>query len=160
VEEAEMMSPIIKGVSEIVINVRDLSGLKQFYEHVLGFRFHSQYPDTEPTIVFLTISAIDTPLGYGGHPQLFALIDVKRDPHTKTTYSDLDNRRSALNHLAFEIDTSAFLSEKQRLEELGLSGENHDFHHMQAKGLFFHDSEDNMVELICHNAVAYIKGAT
>ena len=138
------MSPIIKGVAEIVINVRDLSGMQQFYEHVLGFRFHSQYPDTEPTIVFLTISAIDSPLGYGGHPQLFALIDVKRDPHTKPTYADIDIRRSALNHLAFEIDPSALLPEKQRLEELGLSVEIHDFPHMQAKGLFFHDPENNM----------------
>jgi len=64
----------------------------------------------------------------------------------------LDNQRSSLNHLAFEIDESDFTAEKQRLEALGLAVRVFDFPHMRAKGLFFKDPEGNLIELICHSS--------
>ena len=54
----------ITGVAEIVLNVRDLPRMRQFYEEVLGFALLSQAchangvrpdADGEPTIAFLTI---------------------------------------------------------------------------------------------------------
>ena len=97
------------------------------------------------------IAALDSPLGRGGHPQLFALLDPKRHSVTADAYVGLDNQRSSLNHLAFEIDTADFTSEKQRLEALGLAVHVIDFPHMHAKGMFFHDPEGNLIELICHS---------
>ena len=144
-----MTGSAIRGVAEIVINVRDISGMTHFYRETLGFAFHSQFPETEPTIVFLTIAALDSPVGRGGHPQLFALLDPRRHTFTADAYVGLDSRRSPLNHLAFEIDSAAFTSEVQRLEALGLAVRVFDFPHLQAKGLFFNDPESNLIELIC-----------
>ncbi len=141
----------IKGVAEIVINVRDLSGMTKFYQEVLGFSFHSQGPDNDPTMVFLTIAHLDSPLAHGGHPQLFALVDPKRHIHTRDAYVGLDNQRSSLNHLAFEIDAADFEAEKQGLEARGLTVRTREFPQMHAKGLFFEDPEGNVIELICHN---------
>ena len=76
----------ITGVAEIVLSVRDLPRMRQFYEEVLGLALLSQgcyengvEPDAEgePTIAFLTITELDTPLGRHGHPQLLALIDYR-----------------------------------------------------------------------------------
>ena len=146
-----MAGSAIKGVAEIVINVRDLSAMTAFYQTVLGFAVHSRFPETEPTLVFLTIATLDSPLGRGGHPQLFALLDPKRHIPATDAYMGIDNQRSSLNHLAFEIDHADFTSEKQRLETLGLAVRVIDFPQMQAKGMFFHDPEGNLIELICHS---------
>lgn len=146
-----MTGSSIKAVAEIVINVRDLPVMADFYQTALGFAVHSQFPETEPTLVFLTIVALDSPLGRGGHPQLFALLDPSRHEFSSDAYVGLDNQRSSLNHLAFEIDSADFTSEKQRLDALGLAVRVFDFPHMQAKGMFFHDPEGNLIELICHS---------
>lgn len=141
----------IKGAAEIVINVRDLAGMQAFYEDVLGFRFHSHFPEVEPTIVFLTIAELDSPLGRGGHPQMFALIDAKRHVFTRETFKGLDRERSPLNHLAFEIEESEYESEQQRLRDLGLEIQTTAFPNLQAKAIFFNDPEGNLLELICHH---------
>ena len=86
--------PAITGVAEIVLNVRDLPRMRQFYEDVLGFGLLSQAchehgpepdPEGEPTIAFLTIKELDTPLGRHGHPQLLALIDYRRHAFARAT---------------------------------------------------------------------------
>lgn len=145
-----MTSSKVKSVAEIVINVRDLAAMTSFYREVLGFRFHSQFPEDDPTIVFLTIADLDSPLGHGGHPQLFALLDPTRHRFTPHTFKGLDSQRSSLNHVAFEIDSDDFGAEKQRLETLGLSVQVSEFPHMQTRGMFFNDPEGNLIELICH----------
>lgn len=142
----------IRAVAEIVINVDDILRAQRFYEDVLGFALHSQYPDENPTIVFLTIQALDTPLSHNGHPQLFALIDPHRHLPAKARFQGLDVTRSSLNHLAFEIDTADYEAEKARLEGLGLTVHEERFPHMKAKALFFRDPEGNMLEFICPDA--------
>ncbi|MBV7339569.1 VOC family protein [Chloroflexi bacterium TSY] len=94
--------------AEIVINVDDIEQSREFYETVLGFRLHSQYPTEEPTIIFLTIAELDSPLGRNGHPQLFALIDPHRHPPAQKRFRGLDVGVSSLNHLAFEIEPEAY----------------------------------------------------
>jgi catechol 2,3-dioxygenase-like lactoylglutathione lyase family enzyme len=145
-----MVRSAINGLAEVVINVRDIVAMRHFYEETLGFRFHSQFPDAEPTIVFLTIADLESPLGRGGHPQFFALVDPERHVYTRDAYVGLDHERSSLNHVAFEIDEPAFASEKQRLEDVGVTVQTAQFPHMQAKGLLFNDPEGNLIELICH----------
>ena len=145
----------IKGIAEIVINVRDLAGTQKFYEDVLGFTFHSAFPEDEPTIVFLSIKELDSPLGgRGAHPQAFALIDAERHIFTRDEFSGLDHGRSPLNHLAFEIDEADYESEQDRLRGLGLEVSTTRFPHMQAKAIFFNDPEGNLLELICHDSGA------
>ncbi len=150
----------ITGVAEIVLSVKDLPRMRRFYEEVLGFPLLSQAahtkgmvadPDGEPTIVFLTIRELETPLGRHGHPQLLVLIDYRRHVFAKASFDGHDARRSTLNHLAFEIDPESYDSEAGRLEHLGLAPRRTAFPAMRAKALFFKDPEGNTLELICHD---------
>ncbi len=146
---------VIRAIAEIVINVVDIQRARTFYETVLGFQLHSQYPVEDPTIVFLTIQAVDTPLSQNGHPQLFALIDPHRHPPAKARFRGLDATLSTLNHLAFEIDADAYTSEKARLEKMGITVHEERFPHMRAKALFFRDPEGNTLEFICPDEESY-----
>ena len=149
----------IMGISEIVLNVRDLPAMRDFYQEVLGFSVLSQAchehgiepdPDGEPTIAFLTIHEADTPLGRHGHPQMLALIDFRRHVFAKERFDGHEPTRSTLNHLAFEIRPEDYEAEKERLEKLGLNPRPVTFPAMAARALFFNDPERNLLELICH----------
>ena len=152
--------PPITGVAEIVLSVRDLPRMRSFYERVLGFSLLSQAchetgtepdPEGEPTIAFLTIKQVDTPLGANGHPQLLALIDYRRHVFARPQFDGHDPRRSTLNHLAFEIPPESYAAHRERLEELGLRPRPVEFPNMLARALFFSDPEGNVLELICHH---------
>ena len=122
--------PTIIAVAEIVLNVRDLPAMRDFYRTVLGFELLSEAchetgpePDAggKPTIAFLTVQALDTPLGRHGHPQLLALIDFRRHIFAKGNFLGHEPTQLTLNHLAFEIPPESYEAHKQRLEALGLS---------------------------------------
>ena len=139
-----------KTIAEIVINVNDIGRARAFYETVLGVQLHSQFPAENPTIVFLTLAELDSPLGHGGHPQLLALIDPHRHPPAQQRFRGLDVTVSSLNHLAFEIAPKTYEPEKQRLAALGLTVHEETFPNMNAKALFFQDLDGNTLEFICH----------
>lgn len=132
----------------------DIDRACRFYETVLGFQLHSQFPQEDPTIIFLTITELDSPLGRNGHPQLFALIDPHRHPSAQKRFRGLDVGMSSLNHLAFGIETEGYESEKLRLESHGLTVSEETFPNMMAKALFFRDPEGNVLEFICHDPAA------
>ena len=153
--------PPITGVAEIVLSVRSLPRMREFYEQVLGFELMSEAchetgwepdPEGEPTIAFLTIKALDTPLGRHGHPQLFVLIDYQRHVFAKGHFEEPEPTKSTLNHLAFEIPPESYGAHRQRLEALGLNPRPVEFAAMSAQALFFEDPEGNHLELICHTA--------
>ena len=154
-------APGIIGVAEIVLNVRDLPRMRDFYQAVLGFELLSEAchetglepdPNGEPTIAFLTIKPVDTPLGRHRHPQLFALIDFQRHVFAKERFDGHEPTRSTLNHLAFEIPPESYEAQRERLETLGLRPRPVAFPAMTARALFFTDPEQNVLELICHAA--------
>jgi len=116
--------PAITGVAEIVLNVRDLPRMRDFYQEVLGFELlseacHETGPEPDPhgeaTIAFLTMKQVDTPLGRHGHPQLFVLIDFRRHVFAKEQFDGHEPTRSTLNHLAFEIPPENYEAHKERL---------------------------------------------
>ena len=146
--------PARKTIAEIVINVDDIGRARAFYETVLDVKLHSQFPAEDPTIVFLTLAELDSPLGRGGHPQLLALIDPHRHPPARRRFRGLDVTVSSLNHLAFEIEPDAYEAEKQRLAALGLTIVEELFPHVRAKALFFQDPEGNTLEFICHDGTS------
>lgn len=141
----------VKAVAEIVINVNEIGKMREFYETVLGFEFFSQHPAESPTVVFLKIADLDTPLGRGGHPQLFVLIDVHRHPGAINRFKGIDIDRSTFNHVAFEITPEDFDAEKERLESHGLEVRTQQFPFLNAHALFFEDPEGNLIEFICHH---------
>lgn len=150
--------PPIIGLSEVVLSVADLPTMRKFYTEVMGFRLHSQLsmesvdpdPMGEPTITFLTICDMDTPLGRGGHPQLLVLIDYRRHIYARERFAGHDVTRSTLNHLAFEIPPDGFDAHVRRLQSLDLTLTFFEFPGMNARAMFFKDPEGNTLELICH----------
>lgn len=152
-------APAVTGISEVVLNVVDLPGMRQFYTDVLGFELHSEVcmetetadVNGEPTITFLTICETDTPLGRGGHPQLLALIDFRRHLSARKRVSGHDVTRSTLNHLAFEVPPESFEDHRKRLDELEIELTFAEFQALNARAMFFRDPEGNVLELICHH---------
>lgn len=140
----------IRGIAELVLNVRDIAAMERFYTGVLGLAVHSRHPETDPTIVFIATADLEPPFGLG-HPQVLALIDPARHPPAIGRFDAPERRRSTLNHFAFEIDAADYDAEVDRLNGLGIETELVKFPHMRAKAIFFRDPEDNTVELICHD---------
>jgi catechol 2,3-dioxygenase-like lactoylglutathione lyase family enzyme len=133
--------------------------MRDLYREVLGFKLLSEAcPETglepdadwEPTIAFLTIKEVDTPLGRHRHPQLLALIDFRRHVFAKGKFAGHEPTRSTLNHLPFEIPPESYEAYKERLESFGLRPSPVTFPAMTARALFFDDPEQNVLELICH----------
>jgi len=152
--------PPITGVAEVVLSVRDIPTMREFYQKVLGFRLLSESchemgadadPDGEPTITFLVVRDEDTPLGRNGHPQLLVLIDHQRHIFARQRLVGHDVSRSTLNHLALEIPLESYDAHRERLNKLGLDPTPSKFPNMQARALFFKDPEGNTLELICHD---------
>ena len=142
----------VRAVTEVVLNALDLKVMRRFYEDVLGFTFRNQWPETEPTIVFLAINDRGTELALGGHPDMLVLIDPARHPGTFGRFDTPARRQSTLNHLAFEIDDAEYDEAWRRLEERGIACTPDEFRWANARALFFEDPEGNMLELICHHA--------
>ena len=150
----------ITGVAEVVLSVRDIPTMRDFYSNVLGFKLHGEAchengpepdPGGVPTITFLTIVDIDSPLGRHGHPQLLVLIDHQRHVFARSRLVGHDVTRSTLNHLAFEIPPDSYGDWQRRLTDLGLEPTTSEFPNMNARALFIKDPEGNTLELICHS---------
>ncbi|MCH8966168.1 MAG: VOC family protein [Planctomycetes bacterium] len=137
-------STAVKALGEVALRVNDLERMQHFYEKVIGLEVMSRFPKT----VFFHIAE-----GYGGHTQVLALFDrsgESRGPRvTRPTPQGVSQDRSTLDHLAFEIDLSAFESEKHRLEQHGLVVETAVFEWTGWRSLYVSDPEGNTVEFVC-----------
>jgi len=154
-------APRVLGVSEIVLSVRDIPTMRDFYTRVMGFPFVTEAchengadpdPTGEPTITFLKIAETNTPLGRDRHPQLLVLIDHKRHVFARSRLVGHDVTRSTLNHLAFEISPESCDSWQSKLTSLGLDPRPSAFPAFGAKALFIRDPEGNTLELICRDS--------
>ena len=142
--------PTVKGLGEIALRVNDLDKMQDFYEKVVGLEVMRRFPRA----VFFRVAD-----GVGGHPQAFALFNRSEKPSGpmihRTTPDGVSQEHSTLDHVAFEIDLSAYESEKSRLEQLGLSVETAVFEWTGWRSLFVSDPEGNTVELVCFDPSAY-----
>ena len=140
----------VKGLGEIALRVNDLDKMQEFYETVIGLEVMRRFPKG----VFFRVAD-----GVGGHPQAFALFDRSEKTSGpaihRTTPDGVSQERSTLDHVAFEIDLSAYESERARLERLGLSVETRVFEWTGWRSLFVSDPEGNTVELVCFDPSAY-----
>jgi catechol 2,3-dioxygenase-like lactoylglutathione lyase family enzyme len=140
----------VKGLGEIALRVNDLEKMQEFYEKVVGLEVMKRFP----AAVFFRVAD-----GAGGHPQAFALFDRSRERSGPaihgTTPDGVGQERSTLDHVAFEIDLSAYETEKARLEGLGLSVEAQVFTWTGWRSLFVKDPEGNTVEFVCSDPSVY-----
>ena len=133
------MTKRIMHVAEVGLSVQDLPRSVAFYQEILGLEMVRAYP----TIVFLKVGELDSPLGRGGHPQLLVLFDRQ---------VQIDIALTTLDHIAFEIPLEHFQAERERLQQLGLEVSERiwrgEYAWLGARSLFLDDPDGNNVELI------------
>lgn len=136
------MTRRVMHLAEVGLRVTDLPRAVTFYQEVLGVEIVRAYP----TIVFLKVGELDSPLGRGGHPQLLVLFDRK---------VKLDIALTTLDHLAFEISLEQYPTERERLQQMGLELTERiwqgEYAWLRARSLFFDDPDGNTIELIAHD---------
>jgi catechol 2,3-dioxygenase-like lactoylglutathione lyase family enzyme len=133
----------IKTLGEIVIRVKNLQTMQEFYENVIGLEILGRSDD----IVFFKVAP-----GYGGHPQEFGLFDESLPPdHRSLTFTGLDAQKTSLHHIAFTIGLEDFATEKERFEKLGLVIETLKHPWMHLRSMYVPDPEGNLVELVCYD---------
>ena len=135
----------IKALGEVVLRVRNLDTMQEFYEKVVGLELLERY---ENTMVFFRIAE-----DHEGHTQSLALFDQLGDAdHRSRHYNGFDPNKSTLHHIAFTISASDYEAEKQRLRNLGLDVEMGEHAWVHYRSLYITDPEGNVVEFVCYDA--------
>ena len=134
----------IKALGEIVLRVRNLDTMQEFYEKVVGLELLARH---ENIMAFFRIVP-----DYEGHMQSLALFDQSDGAdHRSRHYTGLDPEKSTLHHIAFTISLSDYKTEKERLENLGLEVETGEHSWVHYRSLYITDPEGNVVEFVCYD---------
>jgi catechol-2,3-dioxygenase len=135
----------IKALGEIVLRVKNLQAMQEFYENVIGLELLQRF-DQES--VFFKVAP-----GYAGHIQVLGLFVESMPPdHRSLRFKGLDSEKTPMHHIAFAIGLADFTLEKERLEKLGLVVETQEFEWVHWRSLYVPDPEGNVVELVCYDA--------
>jgi catechol-2,3-dioxygenase len=135
----------IKALGEVILRVRNLDTMQEFYEKVVGLELLQR---CENTMVFFRIA-----LDYEGHTQSLALFDQSGEAdHRSRHYTGVDPEKSPLHHIAFTISLSDYEAEKNRLRNLGLDVETAEHTWQHYRSLYIADPEGNVVEFVCFDA--------
>ncbi len=123
----------IRALGEAALRVNDLAAMRRFYENAF---------DLEPLGSSESAVLYRLGPGYGGHTQVFALF---------ARGTTVDQRVSAVDHIAFTIDRDDFDDERARLEALGLEVELANHAWVEWRSLYVRDPEGNQIELVCYD---------
>jgi catechol-2,3-dioxygenase len=135
----------IKALGEVVLQIRNLDTMQEFYENVVGLELLARF---ENTMAFFRIAP-----DYEGHTQSLALFDQSDEAdHRSRHYDGFDPDKSTLHHIAFTISASDYEAEKQRLRNLGLDVETGEHSWVHYRSLYIADPEGNVVEFVCYDA--------
>lgn len=133
----------IKALGEIVLRVKDMQVMREFYENILGLELFGEFEK----MIFFQIAP-----SYGGHIQLLALFDESLPPdHRSRHFTKINPQTTSLHHIAFAIDQADYLSEMERLQQLGFEVETMEHEWTHWRSLYVLDPEGNLVELICYD---------
>jgi len=134
----------IKALGEVVLRVRDLDTMQEFYEKAVGLELLER---DENIMAFFRIAP-----DYEGHTQTLALFDQSgQADHRSRRYTGVDTEKSTLHHIAFTISASDHETEKERLQNLGLDVETVEHVWQHYRSLYITDPEGNVVELVCYD---------
>jgi len=135
----------IKALGEVVLRVRNLDTMQEFYEKAVGLELLERFDNT---MVFFRIGP-----DHEDHAQSLALCDQSGEAdHPSLHYTGLDPEKSTLHHIAFTISASDHETEKQRLQNLGLDVETVEHAWQHYRSLYITDPEGNVVEFVCYDA--------
>lgn len=122
----------IKGLAEIVLNVRDVEASLKFYQEVLGLKIIGR-----PGPIFLR--AGDPAISV---PQMIVLVPL-------LSGSEEFKTPRPLHHLALELDPADFDAEEQRLKALGYELRYGQHPVIPSRTMYVDDPDGNEVEFIC-----------
>ena len=125
----------IIGIAEIVLWTADKERSLAFYRDLLGLEVIS--PPALPNI-FLKVSE-----GHAGIPQMIVLVPKSAEIKAKPSGYQL-------NHLAFELEASAFDAQYAALVAAGLQPRDGKHPVFASRTLYIDDPDGNEVEFICH----------
>jgi len=135
----------IKALGEVVLRVRNLDAMQEFYAKVVGLELLERF---ENMMAFFRIAT-----DYEGHTQSLALFDQSGEAdHRSRHYTGVDPEKSTLHHIAFTISVSDYEAEKERLRNLGLDVETGEHAWVHYRSLYIADPEGNVVEFVCYDA--------
>jgi len=135
----------VKALSEVVLRVRDMDTMQEFYEKIVGLELLARY---ESAMAFFRIAP-----DYEGHTQTLALFDQSGEAdHRSRHYTGVDPEKSPLHHMAFTISLSDYKTERERLQNLGLDVESVEHTWQHYRSLYVADPEGNVVEFVCYDA--------
>ena len=135
----------IKALGEVVLRVRNLDAMQEFYAEVVGLELLER---DENIMAFFRIAP-----DYEGHTQTLALFDQSGEAdHRSRHYTGVDPEKSPLHHMAFTISLSDYEAEKERLQNLGLDVETVQHTWQHYRSLYITDPEGNVVEFVCYDA--------
>ena len=136
----------IKALGEVVLRVRNLDAMQEFYEKVVGLELLERY---ENTMVFFRIAP-----DYEGHTPSLALFDQSGEAdHRSRRYTGVDPEKSTLHHIAFTISASDYEAEKERLTNLGLDVETGEHAWQHYRSLYITGERGGVCLLRCERAV-------
>ena len=122
----------IKGIAEIVLNVRDIEASLSFYHKVLGLEIIGH-----PGPVFLRAGQAAITV-----PQMVVLVPLPPDA------GNFEAPRS-LHHLALELAPEDFDAEEARLKSLGYKIRYGQHPVIPSRTMYVDDPDGNEVEFIC-----------
>jgi catechol-2,3-dioxygenase len=125
----------IRGIAEIVLNVRSVEASLQFYQELLGLEIIS--PPDFPGPVFLKAGD-----GAAGIPQMIVLVKLPAD-------ADAFQTPSHLHHIALETTPEEFDAFQSRIEKSGLAIRTGKHPVIPSRTIYVDDPDGNEVELIC-----------
>jgi catechol 2,3-dioxygenase-like lactoylglutathione lyase family enzyme len=131
----DLAMPEIRGISEIVLHVRDRERSLGFYRDLLGLDVIS--PSDFPGPVFLKAGE-----GNAGIPQMIVLVSLPKE-------APPFQLPSHLHHLALEVDPSEFDAFRERFELNDLEIRTGQHPVIPSRTMYIEDPDDNEVELIC-----------
>ncbi len=126
----------IRGLTELVIWVRDMEKALQFYRDVLGLDVMSP-PDFRGAVFLQVGEAKEV-------PQQIVLVPLPKDGPG----APAERAQRALHHVGLEVAPQAFDQERERLQSLGFDVRLGEHPFLPLRGMYIDDPDGNEVELI------------
>ena len=127
---------MIRGLTELVIGVRDMEKALQFYRDVLGLTIMSP-PDFRGAVFLQVGESKDV-------PQQIVLVPLPKD----ASGAPAERTQRALHHVGLEVAPQDFEQERERLQGLGFEVRLGEHPFLPLRGMYIDDPDGNEVELI------------
>jgi len=133
-----------KRLGELVIRSKKPQELVKFYRDIIGL---------EPLASLGTATFLKIDDDFEGHPQLLAIFEASHafsgPRHLQAEMAD--SGAGTLHHFAFALDKKDFVSEGERLKDLGVAIQSAEHPRFGWRSIYLFDPDGNSVELVCYD---------